>query len=1021
MNFLQLFPKRKTTVTTLFLCFVVFLQTNVANAIHLEDDNLAFEAFQEDLADYYTYSMNGTGSVLIKVVKSGNSLTLSVGQEDGFKTHSGSKFVAQKRFMGSYTYKSNLKGYLSNYEIDGKKVILIKENLYLYAYEYNASTYRPGTAPRANQLGDMYPHESATANDVPSNIGDLTGSYRFVLAKSANALSRKGFAAGFDISTVGNQIVLELNDLEGEASDVLSGEQEIIMATHNSRVDDAKNNLSRTFIYDSTIGAFTATLEIGVHFIQLYPMTSGDIAVRYITSQGDRGLEYGILKKNKGSLFDIVNSDKADVSAITGSNWKIEGSSIKLSITTAVKNDLNIRVNGEIFRLDKNSGGTFESYYGTNDTDDEITLDVINNNKIRMSLGESTKILSRNGGVGSVRSAQTTTTTSSSSNGAVGQLASAGTAGPMDQILFQAVASSSTTDIDTALGEGANINSGNASGNTPLHQAVLKGDDGIVDHLINANADINRSNKQGRSPLDLAIQKSTSTDATLALQLLDNNASVSGYAIDQAILKKNDELLDKVIANGDKKMITNKAVEKGDRALVEKMIGDYGVFITKDMFANALKYRKYPVAELMVENGYNANDAVEESIKAGATDIVFTAVEAGGNATKGLTYGIQKNDTQLIDLAISKGADTNQGLQIAIEKNSLPLITKMLDKGAAPDSHIEKVAGEGKDNILALLLENGGDASKGVVAAVNARKTKTLALLLENGADANLGILPAAQKDNVTMVDMLIEAGANGEPLMAVAIEKNNTKMVASALKGGAEATKPDYIKTASAKGSDSIVTLLLEAGADPNEGMQEAVANNKETVLKLLIDGGADGSNGELLALSTKHNSTTLSKMLLDAGALPQDGIKGAVTNTAHLVLQQLIDAGGEANDQSYLTTVVVKNSTASAKILLNQGLSAQGKDSSGLTYVHHSAKNNNSGLMDLLLKNGAEADAVANGDTPLHLAVRNRNAVSVVQLLIDAGADVNARNAKGKTALKLNKGNKTKRLLKENGAVKK
>ncbi len=1021
MNFFQLFLKRKKTVISLLLCFIVFLQTKATNKIILEKATIAFEAFQEDLADYYTYSINGTGSVLIKVVKSGNSLTLSIGQEDGFKTHSGSKFVAQKRFMGSYTYKSNLKGYLSNYEIDGKKVILIKENLYLYAYEYNASTYRPGTAPRANQLGDMYPHESATANDVPSNIGDLTGSYRFVLAKSANVLNRKGFAAGFDISTVGNQIVLELNDLEGEASDVLSGEQEIIMATHNSRVDAAKNDLSRTFMYDSTIGAFTATLEIGVHFIQLYPITSGDIAVRYITSQGDRGLEYGILKKNKGSLFDIVNSDKADVSAITGSNWKIEGSSIKLSITTAVKNDLNIRVNGEIFRLDKNSGGAFESYYGTNDTDDEITLDVINNNKIRMSLGESTKILSRNGGVGSVRSAQTTTTTSSPSNGAGGQLASAGTARHMDQILFQAVTSSSTTDIDTALGEGANINSGNASGNTPLHQAVLKGDDGIVDHLINANADINKFNKQGRSPLDLAIQKSTSTDATLAMKLLDNNASVSGYAIDQAILKKNDELLDKVIANGDKKMITNMAIQKGDRLLVEKMISNYGVFVTKEMFGEAIRYRKFPVAELMIESGYNPNDALAVSIKSGASDLVYTAVEAGGNPTSGLTYGITKNDTQLIDLALEKGADANVGIKEAIAKNNVPLTTKMLQNGASPDAYIAEVSGNGKDLLLKALLDNGGDASKGVVAAVTNRKTTTLQLLLKNGADANLGVLPAAEKDNIKMLDMLIKEGADGEPLMPIAIEKNNTAMVTTALEGGADGTKPSYIKKASSNGSVKIVKMLLDVGADANEGLQAAVGSNKTDIVKMLLDDGADGSSGEVLAQSTKHNNPSLSKLLLDAGAPAQDGINEAVANTSDLVLQQLIDAGGDASDQSYLTTVVVKNSTACAKILLEQGLSAQGNDTSGLTYVHHAAKNNNAGLMDLLLKNGADADAVVNGDTPLHLAVRTRNAVSVVQLLITAGADVNARNAKGKTVLKINKGNKTKKLLKENGAVKK
>ena len=1019
MNFFQLFLKRKRTVISLFLCVIVFLQTKATNEIIIENATIAFETFQEDLANTYTYSHNGTGSVLVKVTKSNNALTLSIGQEAGFKNNSTAKYIAEKGFIGSYTYKPSLKGYLSNYVINGVRVILIKENLYLYAYKYDANTYRPGIQPKESYIADMYPHQSANANNVPSHIGDLTGSYRFELAKITICEScRKGFAVGVDISTVGNDLHIEPNDLKAEDPNFLSKELPRIIDVHNDRSEEAKDHLSRTFTYDSDRGAFSAEIKktVGSHFLDLYPMPSGDITVRLRQHEDYNGVDQGILRKVKGSLFDLVNSDKADVSGITGNDWKMEESSIKLSITTAVQNDINIRVNGEVFRLDKSVGGAFESYYGTNESEDEMTLEVINNNKIVMTLGGAKKTLVRNGGRGSISSQDPKSNSSTSYN-----TRSSSVAGPMDQIMFKAITSENTDSFDTAISEGANINARNTSGNTALHQAVLKNNSDLVEHILSANADVNISNTQGRSPLDLAIQKSTSTDATLAMKLLDNNASVSGYAIDQAILKKNDELLDKVIANGDKKMITNMAIQKGDRPLVEKMISNYGVFVTKEMFGDAVKYRKFPVAELMIENGYNPNDALAVSIKSGASDLVYTAVEAGGNPTSGLTYGVTKNDTQLIDLALEKGADANAGIKEAIAKNSVPLTTKMLENGASPDAYIEEVSGKGKDLLLKALLDNGGDASKGVVAAVTNRKTTTLQLLLKNGADANLGVLPAAEKDNTKMLDMLIKAGADGEPLMPVAIEKNNTAMVTTALEGGADGTKPNYIKKASSNGSVKIVKMLLDVGADANEGLQAAVGSNKTDIVTMLLDAGADGSSGEVLAQSTKHNNPNLSKLLLDAGAPAQDGINEAVANTSDLVLQQLIDAGGDASDQSYLTTVVVKNSTACAKILLKQGLSAQGNDTSGLTYVHHAAKNNNAGLMDLLLKNGADADAVVNGDTPLHLAVRTRNAVSVVQLLITAGADVNARNAKGKTVLKINKGNKTKKLLKENGAAKK
>ena len=86
----------------------------------------------------------------------------------------------------------------------------------------------------------------------------------------------------------------------------------------------------------------------------------------------------------------------------------------------------------------------------------------------------------------------------------------------------------------------------------------------------------------------------------------------------------------------------------------------------------------------------------------------------------------------------------------------------------------------------------------------------------------------------------------------------------------------------------------------------------------------------------------------------------------------------------------------------------------------MHYAAQNDNAALIRLLAANGAPIDPTVNGNTPLHLAVDNRNAVNAVDALIKAGADVNATNGEGKSVLRIAKGNKTKKLLKEAGAEK-
>lgn len=109
------------------------------------------------------------------------------------------------------------------------------------------------------------------------------------------------------------------------------------------------------------------------------------------------------------------------------------------------------------------------------------------------------------------------------------------------------------------------------------------------------------------------------------------------------------------------------------------------------------------------------------------------------------------------------------------------------------------------------------------------------------------------------------------------------------------------------------------------------------------------------------------------------------------------------------------------SARILIDAGADVNATGEHGATPLHMAAKNGTSPeLVRYLLEKGAFIEARdANNDRPIHLAIPLKD--SVVQLLVDAGVDVNAKGALGMTALHIAaaEGSElTVGLLLENGA---
>jgi ankyrin repeat protein len=214
------------------------------------------------------------------------------------------------------------------------------------------------------------------------------------------------------------------------------------------------------------------------------------------------------------------------------------------------------------------------------------------------------------------------------------------------------------------------------------------------------------------------------------------------------------------------------------------------------------------------------------------------------------------------------------------------------------------------------------------------------------GAEGTAALVWAASRNDVEMADMLLRAGANAK----------------SANEFGAT---PVY--AAAGHANPGLVTKLLAAGGDPNVGipsgetplMMAARRGHLETV-RALLSGGANVNAAEtnggqtplMMSIVEKHAAVT--DALVQAGANVNQGSKTGFTPMMFAVQQ------GDAN---------------AVRTLLKAGASAnEVQEGAKLTPVIIAAAMLHADVVDLLLDNGANPNAIdRRGYTALHLVVRD------------------------------------------------
>lgn len=219
---------------------------------------------------------------------------------------------------------------------------------------------------------------------------------------------------------------------------------------------------------------------------------------------------------------------------------------------------------------------------------------------------------------------------------------------------------------------------------------------------------------------------------------------------------------------------------------------------------------------------------------------------------------------------------------------------------------------------------------------------------------------------------------------------------------------------------NDDLPTLRSLLEVDPGLGETELMAAvgkhqlaNVETLLRAGVPPGTPDANRITpLCAAVEHNDPAMMKLLLGAGADPNSWptnapIWAAVIRGSVRAVEILLEAKAKLDPISKSGATLLHKAAefghdAVARRLLDAGMPVNVLDESGNTPLHYASRGGNT-VCVLLMQRGADVNASAeDGRTPALVAARH-GLIDVFDMFVAAGADPQARDAKGRNAFEL------------------
>ena len=600
---------------------------------------------------------------------------------------------------------------------------------------------------------------------------------------------------------------------------------------------------------------------------------------------------------------------------------------------------------------------------------------------------------------------------------------------------------------------------------TPIQIASLEGNNEIVQMLVNNGADVNA--------MGLKFEDNREPWEEYRRYLWENHGAFEGYVFDDYIIMTALQI----------------AVSGSDPALIQILL-DAGAHV------NEKRYGDSPLQmAAALGNAKVVGILVEHS-----ADINAAAVDEGGMTA--LQAAVKADDFRLVQTLLRSGSEINAAashsggrtaLQAAAENGNIVLAKFLIEAGAdvnaeaSPKSGrtcLQAAAEHEHVEMVQMLLKQGADVN-GSAATLSGGMTALQAALWpfedyedeEEKAEEEESDNWRKKHSRDAIVQALFIAGADistpsspqgGKTTLVAAVKAVRSDLVQWCLLAGADpnvlAGGTTALGAAVDRGSDRLVTLLIEEGANVNArcemiyrgftlctALHVAAKTGRIELANLLVQKGAEinmpvlhrGSSTVLQAAISGPN-VTMVQFLLNKGADPnaygkREDPSIRFTGPVHMeILNALAVAGGDFNrlvqvyELAFSKEVVQKTLDLGALIHwtaeqkghllqlgvsegycnLIQGILDAGADVNtpaanyfGRTALQKAAQNGLTDIVALLLSYGADVNAPAGycrGTTALQGAALSGN-LQITLMLLKAGADINAAPAieEGRTAL--------------------
>ena len=268
---------------------------------------------------------------------------------------------------------------------------------------------------------------------------------------------------------------------------------------------------------------------------------------------------------------------------------------------------------------------------------------------------------------------------------------------------------------EALIGAGADINEGDADGNSPLLIAILNNHDDLAQDLIDKGADVNAANKDGRTPLFTAVdqhdvdwsdrpfvpEKDKLSSLDIIKSLVEHKANVNARLTAPSIIKKAaQDSPDRTLATGATPFM--RAARSGDTVVMQYLL-DHG--------ADPKLANKDGVTALMVAAGLGYTDSNRstepEALKA-VQLCVGLGLDVNATTDKGETALLgasRRGANTIISYLVEKGGNIN-----AANKQGLTALDLAMGKGAVGGA----APGIPKEPTMALIRQLGGNPGKEV-------------------------------------------------------------------------------------------------------------------------------------------------------------------------------------------------------------------------------------------------------------------------------------------------------------------